>query len=234
MVKVASTFAVVTIVAMAVVLDESPFGSFFDPILGVISESFGITHEEAGYPGDVEISLLVTDDEIDYHIYFTIDPGPNVVMKVTNNFTDRVVPMPGEESWSGSVTGLARGMEYRVTVEVDGKAAATRTVSTLASYDAAPSFELVYARCYCIEEGTFHLMVNVIDRNGVWSDFRAEIIDEEGFVVEHDFAGNVNDLQKIPTNGLKMPGTATLVVSCTEHGSEDSAVKTLCTATVNI
>ena len=85
--KIASTFVVVSLVAMAVVLDDSPFGEFFDPIMGEIAEAFGVTGIDPGYAITCEVDLIPTDTDITYYVKFQEVPEGKKLLSVWEGST---------------------------------------------------------------------------------------------------------------------------------------------------
>lgn len=233
--RVAATFTIVAVVAMAVVLDDSPFGEFFEPITGIINEAFDI-NDEPGYMGEVSFEYLVTDTEIKYYIEFSQDPGSDVRLKVTNTFTNRDIDI--SEDTSGAVTGLAAGMKYSVGVYVSGEKVMSRNITTLTSYDEAPMFALVYAKCYCEVDDTFRFRFDVIDRNGVWSDFSAKLVYDNGqgtSEVYCNFTSEPTGEQIISTVDIPEDlREAKLVIQCIQKSGGSETTETLYDATVKI
>lgn len=232
--KIASTFAVVAVVAMAVVIDDSPFGEFFNPITGIISEGFGIG--DSGYSGDVYLDYVVTDNEIRYYVSFSEDPGSDAKLYVSNTFTGRTYDLTVDTD--GTIGDLRAGMKYTLDVKVDGKTVLSKNVTTLSVYDEAPIFVLVYAKCYCEVDETFKFKFDVVDRNSVWSGYIAKLVYEtpQGqMVAVCDFVEPVTGGQVISTANIPEDiREAKLVIMCQEKSGDSEITKTLYNETVKI
>ena len=241
--KIASTFVVVSLVAMAVVLDDSPFGSFFDPIMGSIAEAFGVSGIDPGYSIYCEVELIPTDSDISYYVTFDTVPEGKLLLKVTQG-KDVIQELPLESSLSGTIVNLLPGTTYVVSVLVDGKTAGSAQTSTLGTYDGTPIVKLLsYKNNNKINRnadddgGYLNFQIAVIDRNSVCSSFGAEITVETAAAGPQTsfmtFTGAPTDMQVIllpddwfPSD-MTEPIQATLVITWDEGGQSKELSETI-------
>lgn len=244
--KVASTFVVVSLVAMAVVLDDSPFGEFFEPVMDAISETFGVSGIDK-YPISCEIILEPTDTEIQYYVSFDQVPDGDMLLTVKEG-SSTITSVALDSTLAGTIVNLTPGTTYVFTVTVDGKVSGSpQSVSTLGTYDGHPIVKLLSAKnCNKTDRnatddgGYFQFQIGVIDRNGVCSGFEAYLSftpptatvgpPNPGYVAITD----VNAVQKILVpdswyEGYEItePLTAELKIVWQVNGETDSIIQTV-------
>ncbi len=237
--KIASTFVVVSLVAMAVVLDDSPFGEFFDPIMGEIAEAFGVTGIDPGYAITCDVELIPTDTDITYYVKFQEVPEGKILLSVWEGST-LVQEVPLDSTMTGTVQNLIPGTTYTVTVYVDGvTAGAPHTVSTLGTYDGTPIVKLLSYQNNNLTDrdpsgdgGYLNFQITVIDRNGICSGFHAELSCTAGSS-SMTFSGEPTEPQAIlvydswiPANPTE-PVSAELVIYWMEGGVDRSLNETI-------
>ncbi len=222
--KIASTFVVVSLVAMAVVLDESPFGEFFDPFMGEIAEAFGVSGVQPGYAIYCEVELVPADTEIHYSVIFEQVPDGKKLLTVREG-SEVIQEIPLDTSLSGIIQNLVPGTTYEITVIVDGVVAGSaHTVSTLGTYDGTPIVKLLSAKNYNGTDrntddpnnpgGYFKFRLAVIDRGNVCSQFSADL-EFEGQQFVCQFAGSPTDEQRIFIPDSAIPAQITAPLSGT-------------------
>ena len=180
--KIASTFVVVSIVSMAVVLDDSPFGEFFDPFLGEIRETFGISGGDSPYSILFDLALVPTESDFSYKLTFETVPEGDMVMVVKQG-SSTIDSTSLDTTLAGTIKNLAPGTTYTVTVLLDGEQiGATQSVTTLGTYDGTPIIKVLSAKNYNATDrnaaddgGYFKFQLAIIDRNNVCSNFGAEL-----------------------------------------------------------
>ena len=243
--KIASTFVVVTLVAMAVVLDDSPFGEFFDPVMGDIREAFGISGIDPGYSISCEIELIPTDTDITYYVTFSEVPDGTKTLIVKEGSSE-LQRLSLDSALSGIILNLTPGTTYTVSVDVDGKTAgAPQTVSTLGTYDGSPIVKLLsyknnnlVNRTPADDGGYLNFQIAVIDRNNVCADFWAvlETTDAGSNPVSSElqsFSGEPTDMQSIVvyddwfSTSMTEAKSATLTIGWNESGTGNSFTETI-------
>ena len=242
--KIASTFVVVSLVAMAVVLDDSPFGEFFDPIMGEIAEAFGVTGIDPGYAITCEVDLIPTDTDITYYVKFQEVPEGKKLLSVWEGST-LVQEIPLDISMTGTILNLTPGTTYVVTVYVDGvTAGAPHTVSTLGTYDGTPIVKLLSYQNNNLTDrdpsgdgGYLNFQITVIDRNGICSGFGASLVHESAAAGPDSttmvFSDPVTDAQAILVKDSWIPANptgpekATLIITWDEGGTSKELVETI-------
>ena len=241
--KIASTFVVVSLVAMAVVLDDSPFGSFFDPIMGSIAEAFGVSGIDPGYSIYCEVELIPTDSDISYYVTFDTVPEGKLLLKVTQG-KDVIQELPLESSLSGTIVNLLPGTTYVVSVLVDGKTVGSAQTSTLGTYDGTPIVKLLSYQNNNLTDrdpsgdgGYLNFQITVIDRNGICSGFGASLVHESAAAGPDSttmvFSDPVTDAQAILVKDSWIPANptgpekATLIITWDEGGTSKELVETI-------
>lgn len=243
--KIASTFVVVTLVAMAVVLDDSPFGEFFDPVMGDIREAFGISGIDPGYSISFDLELIPTDTDISYYVTFAEVPDGTKTLIVKEG-SEEIQRLSLDSALSGVILNLTPGTTYTVSVDVDGKTAGSpQTVSTLGTYDGSPIVKLLsyknnnlVNRNAADDGGYLNFQIAVIDRNNVCADFWAtlETTDPNGDPVSSElqsFTGAPTDMQAIEVLDIWFDPTmssakgAHLTIGWTESGTGNSFTETI-------
>ncbi len=204
--KIASTFVVVSIVSMAVVLDDSPFGEFFDPFLGEIRETFGISGGDSPYSILFDLALVPTEHDFSYKLTFETVPEGELLMVVKEG-SSTIDSTSLDTTLAGTIKNLAPGTTYTVTVLLDGEQiGAAQSVTTLGTYDGTPIVKVLSAKNYNATDrdennpdgpgGNFRFQLAVIDRNNVCSMFGAEL-EFEGHTYYCTFEGSPTDEQRI-------------------------------------
>ena len=204
--KIASTFVVVSLVSMAVVLDDSPFGEFFDPFLGEIRETFGISGGDSPYSILFDLALVPTESDFSYKLTFETVPEGDMVMVVKQG-SSTIDSTSLDTTLAGTIKNLAPGTTYTVTILLDGEQiGATQSVTTLGTYDGTPIIKVLSAKNYNATDrneddpqnkgGYFRFQLAVIDRNNVCSNFGAEL-EVGGQVYTCDFTGDPTAEQRI-------------------------------------
>ena len=204
--KIASTFVVVSLVSMAVVLDDSPFGEFFDPILGEISETFGISGGDSPYSILFDLALVPTEHDFSYKLSFEEVPEGDLLMVVKQG-SSTIDSTSLDTTLAGTIKNLAPGTTYTVTVLLDGEPiGASQSVTTLGTYDGTPIVKVLSAKNYNATDrdesdpqnpgGYFRFQLAVIDRNNVCSMFGAKL-EFGGNHYTCSFEGSPTDEQRI-------------------------------------
>ena len=81
-------------------------------------------------------------------------------------------------------------------------------------------FKVEY-ECKCKVDGCFHLRVDFIDTEGVYSDFKAYLVGDDESIIEYSFLGEYNTLQKIDISEIEYMGDKNnikLVITCMYNG----------------
>ncbi len=223
---VAATFAVVSIVALGIVLDDSAFSSFFSPILGPISESFNISGDGTPYGVTFDMVLVPTDTDVTYSVNFEDVPDGELLLVVKEG-SSTITSTSLDTTVAGTISNLTPGTTYQFSVTQDGSAiGATHSVTTLGTYDGSPIVKLLSAKNYNASErndsdtgGYFKFQITVIDRNSVCSDFHAELSFTAGgqpYSVESDLVlDTVTEMQKLEILDDWIPDTVTEPISAT-------------------
>ncbi len=223
---VAATFAVVSIVALTVVLDDTPFGSFFSPLFGVITESFGVSGGDSDYAVSFDMVLVPTDTEVTYSVDFKDTPYGELLLVVKEG-SSTITSTSLATTISGTITGLTPGTNYQFSVTRDGSTVgATQSVTTLGEYDGSPIVKLLSAKNYNATErnaaddgGYFMFQLAVIDRNSVCAGFHAALTfetDGATHAVESDLSlSTVTEMQKLEIQDSWIPETVTSAISAT-------------------
>ncbi len=222
---VAATFAVVSIVALTVVLDDTPFSSFFSPLFGVISESFGVSGGDSEYAVSFDMVLVPADTEVAYSVNFKDVPDGDLLLVVKEG-SSTITSTSLATAISGTITGLTPGTNYQFSVTCDGATVgATHYVSTLGEYDGSPIVKLLSAKNYNAslrndsdDGGYFLFQLAVVDRNSVCTDFHAVLkFETDSFhSVEADLPlGTVTEKQKLEILDSWIPESVTEAISAT-------------------
>ncbi len=220
---VAATFAVVSIVALSVVLDGSEFSSFFSPLFGVISESFGISGGESEYAVSFDMVLVPTDTEVTYSVNFKDKPDGDLLLVVKEG-SSTITSTSLDTTISGTITNLTPGTNYQFSVTRDGTTVgATQSVTTLGEYDGNPIIKLLSAKNYNAtarnennDGGYFMFQLAVVDKGSVCTDFHAVLSFEtdSAHVVEADLPlGTVTEMQKLEILDSWIPESVTSPIS---------------------
>lgn len=218
--------AATVVVAAVVVLGVVPnpvYDTMFEPVFGPLN---------AGDSGDVGedgelialsgtfVSLDVTDSTVRYAVSVEgLQGGESLTVSLENKFTDRSRSFSGE-SFTAIERELRPGMEYTLTLRSGSEVLDTATVTTEREHEA--HFYLVDARCTCPIDGMFHLTVDVLDDEGVWTHLRVELADRYGGVSEitiTDYAAE----QEIPVTsaGLRGDSAELRIYAVAEDGGVD-------------
>lgn len=90
-------------------------------------------------------------------------------------------------------------------------------------------FKVSY-ECKCIIDGCFHFKVDFIDTEGVYTDFKAYLIDSDGVTIEYYFMSNYSSEQKIDVSQAQFSGdkeNIRFIVTCSYNGETYTIVDTI-------
>lgn len=222
---VTSTLAVAAVVVLTIApisifepVFGPVFGPMFEPLFGPLdpSDDTGMTAQFT----DVDVS----GDTVWYSIHLeNVQGDESFTVELSNRFTDRTQSFSGNE-FSSSEAGLKPGMEYTLELKHDGRTLASQSVTT--SREVLPVFvHIESAECMCMEDGTFHLDLDVHADEGV-----------EVTVTLTDWYGNSSSVQvhageasyRIPVTAAGLIGDwAAMEITSTESLDDGTVRETL-------
>ena len=212
----ASTLVVAAVVVLGVVPNPI-YDSIFDPMFG--PPNAGGDDADIGLSGNFT-SFDVTDSTVRY--FFSLEgweDGDQCSVTLENKFTERTQTFEG-----GALTGIERdlrpGMTYTLTLSSGSTVLDTATVTTEREHEV--HFYLADAHCTCPVDGMFHLTVDVVDDEGVWTHLRVELADRYGgvsVITVTDYAAE----QEIPVTsaGLRGDSAELRIYAVSEDGGVD-------------
>lgn len=213
-----SAAVVVAAVAVLALVPSSIFAPLFEPF-GAFGDALGGGSDDPAERVTAEfVTLDVTEDMVTYAVQVSGgSDGSTYAVSVENKFTHRTQTFSGD-SFSSTETGLKPGMDYTVSVELDGAVLASRTVTT--ATEPETYFKVLHAECTCIDDGFFHLTVAIDDGDGTWTGFRAELSDLFGNTSVVDIPAEGGEVL-IPVTSAGLEGDmAELTITCVEDGGE--------------
>lgn len=188
------------------------FSLFSAAIVAVVG---GITLVTSSGGGTVAHAAFETSDTEIYYFMEMQDMGEDdeVLLLVENRFTNREVPIEGENA-EGVVEGLKPDMAYSVRVVNGNKTLFEEQVRTTKPRpQPVTMLNGVTHECTCQFDGLFRFQIDFIDETYDWSDFVATLTD--GIVEISRKLLDPHAEQTIPIEGSELSGSeVTFEITC--------------------